>query len=194
MYATRVPVVLHPPNVFAIASDGLKLRFGAARAPPSICGSRSGPRLPMSLTGADQKCLPPRYPQMDAAHLIHERVLADGRKSLIWHHQGSGKTLLMVFAASLLLADTRTDSPRIILLSDRTHLVRQTSGVFTSAMGDAYFHQPPQQQKAAFPAGRRRAWSYLHDRPQVRRRRQEPVDPPQHHRACRRGTPDPVLQ
>ncbi|GAA3001092.1 hypothetical protein JCM13580A_31320 [Streptomyces drozdowiczii] len=84
---------------------------------------------------------------MDAAHLIHERVLADGRKSLIWHHQGSGKTLLMVFAASLLLADTRTDSPRIILLSDRTHLVRQTSGVFTSAMGDAYFHQPPSSKK-----------------------------------------------
>lgn len=47
-----------------------------------------------------------------------------------------------MFAASLLLADTRTESPTIILLSDRTQLVRQTSGVFTSAMGDAYFHQP----------------------------------------------------
>ncbi|WP_240003161.1 DEAD/DEAH box helicase family protein, partial [Streptomyces cinnamoneus] len=79
---------------------------------------------------------------MEAAHLIHERVLEGGSKGLVWHHQGSGKTLLMVFAASLLLADTRTESPTIILLSDRTHLVRQTSGVFTSAMGDAYFHQP----------------------------------------------------
>lgn len=91
--------------------------------------------------GVDKKYLP-RYPQMEAAHLIHERVLAGGSKGLVWHHQGSGKTLLMVFAASLLLNDTRTDSPTIILLSDRTQLVRQTSGVFTSAMGDAYFHQP----------------------------------------------------
>jgi type I restriction enzyme R subunit len=91
--------------------------------------------------GADKKYLP-RYPQREAAHLIHRRVVEGGSKGLIWHHQGSGKTLLMVFAASLLLADTRTDSPTIILLSDRTQLVRQTSGVFTSAMGDAYFHQP----------------------------------------------------
>ena len=53
----------------------------------------------------------------------------------------------MVFAASLLLADTRTDSPTIILLSDRTQLVRQTSGVFTSAMGDAYFHEPATSQE-----------------------------------------------
>ena len=91
--------------------------------------------------GVDKKYLP-RYPQIEAAHLIHDRVLAGGSKGLVWHHQGSGKTLLMVFAAALLLADTRTESPTVILLSDRTQLVRQTSGVFTSAMGDAYFHEP----------------------------------------------------
>lgn len=73
--------------------------------------------------------------------------MAGGRRGLVWHHQGSGKTLLMVFAASLLLADTRTDSPTIILLSDRTQLVRQTSGVFTSALGDAYFHEPKTSQE-----------------------------------------------
>lgn len=91
--------------------------------------------------GVDRKYLP-RYPQMEAAHLIHQRVVDGGSKGLVWHHQGSGKTLLMVFAAALLLADTRTDSPTIILLSDRTQLVRQTSGVFTSALGEAYFHEP----------------------------------------------------
>jgi type I restriction enzyme R subunit len=32
--------------------------------------------------------------------------------------------------------------PTIILLADRTDLVRQTSGVFTSALGDAHFHRP----------------------------------------------------
>ena len=167
------------PNVFAVASDGLKLRFGAVGAPVNLWApfrstaddenlsgqtdvQRSVELLMNPATvldmlanfalfdtsggGADKKYLP-RYPQMEAAHLIHERVLADGSKGLVWHHQGSGKTLLMVFAASLLLADTRTDSPTIILLSDRTQLVRQTSGVFTSAMGHAYFHQPATSQE-----------------------------------------------
>ncbi len=173
VYATEYPWFF-TPNVFAVASDGLKLRFGAAGAPlnlwqpfrstaddENLSGEadvrRSVELLLNPVTvldmlanfvlfgtsggGTDKKYLP-RYPQMEAAHLIHDRVLADGKKGLIWHHQGSGKTLLMVFAASLLLADTRTESPTIILLSDRTQLVRQTSGVFTSAMGDAYFHQP----------------------------------------------------
>ncbi|MFJ7245573.1 type I restriction endonuclease subunit R [Kitasatospora sp. NPDC098652] len=178
VYVTEYPWFF-TPNVFAVASDGLKLRFGAAGAPTNLWQpfrsttddenlsgqadvKRSVELLMNPATvldmlanfvlfdtaggGADIKYLP-RYPQMEAAHLIHKRVLAGGSKGLVWHHQGSGKTLLMVFAASLLLADTRTDSPTIILLSDRTHLVRHTAGVFTSAMGDAYFHQPKTSQK-----------------------------------------------
>ncbi|MFD7737647.1 HsdR family type I site-specific deoxyribonuclease [Streptomyces sp. MJM8645] len=173
VYATEYPWFF-TPNVFAVASDGRKIRFGAAGAPTNLWQpfrstaddenlsgqddvKRSVELLLNPATvldvlanfalfdtsggGVDKKFLP-RYPQMEAAHLIHERVLTGGQKGLIWHHQGSGKTLLMVFAASLLLADTRTESPTIILLSDRTQLVRQTSGVFTSAMGDAYFHKP----------------------------------------------------
>jgi type I restriction enzyme R subunit len=178
VYATEYPWFF-TPNVFSVASDGLKLRFGAAGAPTNLWQpfrstaddenlsgqpdvQRSVELLMNPVTvldmlanfalfdtsggGVDMKYLP-RYPQMEAAHLIHKRVLEDGSKGLIWHHQGSGKTLLMVFAASLLLADTRTESPTIILLSDRTQLVRQTSGVFTSAMGDAYFHQPTTSQE-----------------------------------------------
>ncbi|MFD6677630.1 type I restriction endonuclease subunit R [Rhodococcus zopfii] len=173
VYAAEYPWFF-TANVFSVASDGLKLRFGAAGAPTNLwqpfrstaddenlAGQSDVQRsVELLLTpatvlgmladfvlfdtsggGTDKKYLP-RYPQMEAAHLIHERVVEGGQKGLIWHHQGSGKTLLMVFAASLLLADTRTDSPTIILCSDRTQLVRQTSGVFTSALGDAYFHQP----------------------------------------------------
>ncbi|MEV6984204.1 HsdR family type I site-specific deoxyribonuclease [Sphaerisporangium sp. NPDC051017] len=178
VYATEYPWFF-TPNVFAVASDGLKLRFGAAGAPTNLwqpfrstaddenlsgqadvhrsVGLLLNPATVLDMLanfalfdtsggGVDKKYLP-RYPQMEAAHLIHERVLEGGSKGLIWHHQGSGKTLLMVFAASLLLTDTRTESPTIILLSDRTQLVRQTSGVFTSAMGDAYFHQPATSQE-----------------------------------------------
>lgn len=178
VYATEYPWFF-TPNLFAVASDGLKLRFGAAGAPTNLwqpfrstaddenlSGEADAHRsvelllnpatvldmlanfalFDTSGGGADTKYLP-RYPQLEAAHLIHERVLAGGSKGLIWHHQGSGKTLLMVFAASLLLADPRTESPTIILLSDRTQLVRQTAGVFTSAMGDAYFHKPATSQE-----------------------------------------------
>ncbi|MEU3904723.1 HsdR family type I site-specific deoxyribonuclease [Streptomyces goshikiensis] len=178
VYASEYPWFF-TPNVFAVATDGLKLRFGAAGAPTNLWQpfrstdddenlsgqadvQRSVELLMNPATvldmlanfvlfdtsggGTDKKYLP-RYPQMEAAHLIHERVLQGGSKGLVWHHQGSGKTLLMVFAAALLLADTRTESPTIILLSDRNHLVRQTSGVFTSAMGDAYFHKPSNSQK-----------------------------------------------
>jgi len=178
VYAAEYPWFF-TPNVFAVASDGLKLRFGPVGAPTNLwqpfrstaddenLSGQADVRRSVELLlnpatvldmlanfalfdtsggGADTKYLP-RYPQLEAAHLIHERVLAGGQKGMIWHHQGSGKTLLMVFAASLLLADTRTESPTIILLSDRTQLVRQTSGVFTSAMGDAYFHQPATSQE-----------------------------------------------
>lgn len=178
VYATEYPWFF-TPNIFAVASDGLKLRFGAVGAPTNLwqpfrstaddenlsgqADVQRSVKLLLNPTtildmlanfalfdtsggGADKKYLP-RYPQMEAAHLIHERILEGGSKGLIWHHQGSGKTLLMVFAASLLLADTRTESPTIILLSDRNQLVRQTSGVFTSAMGDAYFHQPATSQE-----------------------------------------------
>ncbi|BDO43150.1 HsdR family type I site-specific deoxyribonuclease [Cellulomonas sp. NTE-D12] len=162
------------PNVFCVASDGVKLRFGAALAPvnkwqpfrstaddEALSGMADVARSVQLLLapanvldilanfclfdtagdGVDIKYLP-RYPQKEAAHLIHDRVVSGGDCGLIWHHQGSGKTLLMIFAASLLLNDTRTASPTIILLSDRTQLVRQTSGVFVSALGNQFFHKP----------------------------------------------------
>ena len=41
-----------------------------------------------------------RYQQYEGANKIVERVVAgQPRKGLIWHFQGSGKSLLMVFAA-----------------------------------------------------------------------------------------------
>ncbi|WP_454852444.1 type I restriction endonuclease subunit R [Promicromonospora soli] len=173
VYATEYPWFF-TTNVFCIASDGIKLRFGAALSPTNLWQpfrstaddedldgmadvQRSAELLlrpdnvldlmanfclfDTSGAGGDIKYLP-RYPQKEAAHLIHERVVAGGKRGLVWHHQGSGKTLLMVFAASLLLNDARTASPTIVLLSDRTQLVRQTSGVFVSAMGRDFFHQP----------------------------------------------------
>ena len=63
----------------------------------------------------------PRFQQYEGANKIVQRVI-DGRikKGLIWHFQGSGKSLLMVFAAQKLRRAPELKSPTVIVLVDRT--------------------------------------------------------------------------
>ena len=75
----------------------------------------------------------PRYPQVEAANAIHDRVLAKGPGGLIWHHQGSGKTMLMAFTALKLLNDDEVGHPIIVILADRIQIVTQTTDVFQTA-------------------------------------------------------------
>lgn len=76
----------------------------------------------------------PRFQQYEGANKIVERVI-EGRvkKGLIWHFQGSGKSLLMVFAAQKLRKATELKSPTVIVLVDRTDLDTQISGIFNAA-------------------------------------------------------------
>ncbi len=76
----------------------------------------------------------PRFQQYEGANKIVERV-KEGRvkKGLIWHFQGSGKSLLMVFAAQKLRKEKDLKSPTIIVLVDRTDLDTQISGTFNAA-------------------------------------------------------------
>ena len=75
-----------------------------------------------------------RYQQYEGANKIVERV-KEGRlkKGLIWHFQGSGKSLLMVFAAQKLRKMPELKSPTVIILVDRTDLDTQISGTFNAA-------------------------------------------------------------
>ncbi|WP_026820320.1 type I restriction endonuclease subunit R [Arthrobacter castelli] len=80
----------------------------------------------------------PRYPQFEAALAIHDKVLADRPGGLLWHHQGSGKTELMAFTAARLLRDDAVidkfgGAPTVIVIADRTDLVRQTAEMFETA-------------------------------------------------------------
>jgi type I restriction enzyme R subunit len=69
----------------------------------------------------------PRYPQVEGVEAIHDRVLdADRHKGLIWHYQGTGKTLLMAFAALRLLNDSAVGGPTVLIVLDRIDLVEQT--------------------------------------------------------------------
>jgi type I restriction enzyme, R subunit len=76
----------------------------------------------------------PRFQQYEGANKIVQRVI-EGRikKGLIWHFQGSGKSLLMVFAAQKLRREPKLKSPTVIVLVDRTDLDTQISGTFNAA-------------------------------------------------------------
>ena len=72
-----------------------------------------------------------RYQQHDAANLIVQRVLAGKpRKGLIWHFQGSGKSLLMVFAAQKLRLEPALGNPTVLIVVDRIDLDAQISSTF----------------------------------------------------------------
>ena len=61
-----------------------------------------------------------RYQQFEGANSIVERV-REGKikKGLIWHFQGLGKSLLMLFAAQKLRKQQDLDSPTVIIVVDR---------------------------------------------------------------------------
>lgn len=75
-----------------------------------------------------------RYQQYEGANALVNRVL-EGRikKGLIWHFQGSGKSLLMLFAAQKLRKQVELGNPTVLIVVDRTDLDSQISASFASA-------------------------------------------------------------
>ncbi len=75
-----------------------------------------------------------RYQQYEGANKIVNRVVAGfPKKGLIWHFQGSGKTLLMLFAARKLRLHPVLKNPTVMIVVDRIDLDTQISGTFYSA-------------------------------------------------------------
>ena len=54
----------------------------------------------------------------------------DHKAGVIWHTQGSGKSLLMAFYAGLLVFDARTANPTLVVLTDRNDLDDQLFATF----------------------------------------------------------------
>ena len=72
-----------------------------------------------------------RYQQYEGANKIVQRVLEGvTKKGLIWHFQGSGKSLLMVFAAQKLRMASALRNPTVIIVVDRLDLDAQISATF----------------------------------------------------------------
>jgi type I restriction enzyme R subunit len=79
-----------------------------------------------------------RYMQYRAAEQIYNRVTnhlhgkETKNKGLIWHWQGSGKTLTMIFAANKLYRDLQLENPTIFFIVDREELETQLYDEFTA--------------------------------------------------------------
>jgi type I restriction enzyme, R subunit len=75
-----------------------------------------------------------RFPQYEAINLILKRVEENKiKQGLIWHWQGSGKSMLMTLAAMRLRLDQKFENPTVIIVVDRIDLDTQISGKFNAA-------------------------------------------------------------
>jgi type I restriction enzyme R subunit len=76
------------------------------------------------------------YHQFHAVHKAVESTInatgdkGDNRVGVIWHTQGSGKSLLMAFYASEIIAHPKMSNPTLIVLTDRNDLDEQLFSTF----------------------------------------------------------------
>ena len=76
------------------------------------------------------------YHQFHAVHTAVEATVnathGDHRIGVVWHTQGSGKSLTMVFYAARLMQEPRLKNPTIIVITDRNDLDNQLFSTFSS--------------------------------------------------------------
>ena len=82
-----------------------------------------------------------RYPQYYAATKLYRNILqhmkpeGDGKGGTYFGATGCGKSFTMLFLARLLMKSVDLASPTIVLITDRTDLDDQLSGLFTNGKG-----------------------------------------------------------
>jgi type I restriction enzyme R subunit len=75
-----------------------------------------------------------RYQQYFTTNQIVDRVVKGyPKKGLIWHFQGSGKSLLMVFAAQKLRMHSELGNPTVLIVVDRIDLDTQITATFNAS-------------------------------------------------------------
>jgi type I restriction enzyme R subunit len=70
----------------------------------------------------------------------------DGRGGVVWHTQGSGKSLTMLMLAGSLIGDAQLANPTVVVVTDRNDLDGQLFGTF--ANGRALLRQKPEQAES----------------------------------------------
>ncbi|MDM5148222.1 type I restriction endonuclease subunit R [Candidatus Persebacteraceae bacterium Df01] len=86
----------------------------------------------------------PRYQQFRAVHKTIERLrtgtTAKDKSGVIWHTQGSGKSLTMVFLSIKMRRDANLRDYKLVFLTDRTQLDNQLTSTFTNTQGETIHH------------------------------------------------------
>ena len=76
----------------------------------------------------------PRYQQYRAVTAAMKRMVQGSRPEerggVVWHTQGSGKSLTMLWLAAKLRREPRLNNPTIVVVTDRTQLDDQIAGTF----------------------------------------------------------------
>jgi len=71
-------------------------------------------------------------PQDNQAMNADSQRIGDRKAGIIWHTQGSGKSLSMVFYAGKLMTDARMSNPTLLVITDRNDLDDQLFGTFAA--------------------------------------------------------------
>lgn len=86
----------------------------------------------------------PRYQQFRAVHKTIERLktgtTSKDKSGVIWHTQGSGKSLTMVFLSIKMRRDPDLRDYKLVFLTDRTQLDNQLTSTFTNTQGETVYH------------------------------------------------------
>ncbi|MDA9680039.1 type I restriction endonuclease subunit R [Gammaproteobacteria bacterium] len=86
----------------------------------------------------------PRYQQFRAVHKTIERIKTgesrQDKSGVIWHTQGSGKSLTMVFLSIKMRRDPKLRDYKLVFLTDRTQLDSQLTSTFANTQGETIHH------------------------------------------------------
>ncbi len=77
---------------------------------------------------------------------VRDQPEGDRKAGVVWHTQGSGKSLSMVFYAGLLVASREMGNPTIVVITDRNDLDDQLFGAFVA--GKNLLRQEPKQAQS----------------------------------------------
>ncbi|MFW7267663.1 type I restriction endonuclease subunit R [Gluconacetobacter sp. Hr-1-5] len=81
-----------------------------------------------------------------ACDTILSARMSDGRGGVIWHTQGSGKSLLMAFLSGRVMHDPAMENPTLLVLTDRNDLDNQLFATFARCK-DLLGEEPVQAEK-----------------------------------------------
>lgn len=71
-----------------------------------------------------------RYQQYFAVKAMLERIKHDKKGGVIWHTQGSGKSITMVYITKKLMEDKEIQNPQVVIVTDRVDLDKQIHKTF----------------------------------------------------------------